>query len=80
LIDELRQRTQQQQGEIAVVRANWNRAQQQNITLQQEHGQRELEYRQRLEQIQLENQRQLEKLETAAAFRVCDAAYPHTAY
>ncbi|WFC97772.1 hypothetical protein MYAM1_000491 [Malassezia yamatoensis] len=69
LIDTLTRQTQQQQGEIAVVRANWKRAQEQNAGLQQKQSQLELEYHERFERIQQENQRQIEKLETSAAFR-----------
>ncbi|WFD41859.1 hypothetical protein MPSI1_000495 [Malassezia psittaci] len=69
LIDTLTRQTQQQQGEIAVVRANWKRAQEQNAGLQQKQSQLEIEYRERFERIQQENQRQIEKLETSAAFR-----------
>lgn len=70
LIDTLTRQTQQQKGEIAVVRANWKRAQEQNSGLQQKQTQLESEYRERFERIQQENRRQIEKLETAAAFRV----------
>ncbi|KAI3627150.1 hypothetical protein CBS14141_001151 [Malassezia furfur] len=69
LIDTLTRQTQQQKGEIAVVRANWKRAQEQNSGLQQKQTQLESEYRERFERIQQENRRQIEKLETAAAFR-----------
>lgn len=70
-IEDLRKKTQQQQGEISVVRANWNRVQQQNVGLQHQQSQMEQEHRKKLEAIQQENRRQLERLETAAAFRVC---------
>lgn len=70
LIKTLTHQAQQQQGEIAVVRANWSRALEQNSGLQQQQAHLEVEYRERVEQIQRENQRQMEKLETAAAFRV----------
>lgn len=78
VIDTLTRQTQQQQGEISVVRANWNRVQEQNAALHQEQSQQETAYRARLEQIQQENRRHLEKMETAAAFRVGEAT--DTAY
>ncbi|WFD30276.1 hypothetical protein MSPP1_001293 [Malassezia sp. CBS 17886] len=80
LIQELRRCTQQQKGEISVVRANWSRAEQQNTVLQQQHGTREAEYRQRLERMQQENVRHLEKLETAAAFRRIEQDTSRTAW
>lgn len=44
--------------------------QQQNLALQHRQSDLEKEYRTKLESIQLDNRRQMERLETAAAFRV----------
>lgn len=71
LINTLTRQTQQQKGEISVVRANWKRMQEQNAGLQQKQTQLEAEYKERVDRMQHENRRQIEKLETAAAFRVC---------
>ncbi|WFD19462.1 hypothetical protein MCAP1_001692 [Malassezia caprae] len=83
LIASLTKKNQQQHGEIAVVRANWNRVQQQNLALQHRQSDLEKEYRANLESVQLENRRQMERLETAAAFRRIEqdthrAAWPST--
>ncbi|WFD34005.1 hypothetical protein MCUN1_000833 [Malassezia cuniculi] len=83
VIAELKQCNQAQRGEIAVVRGNWNRAKLENNELRQTQSELEVDYRKRLEQIQQENQRQFEKLETASAFRRIEqdtrsAAWPST--
>ncbi|PKI84844.1 hypothetical protein MVES1_001122 [Malassezia vespertilionis] len=80
VIGQLTRQTQQQQGEIAVVRSNWSKLQHENAGLQQQQGKLELEYRQRLERIQHENRRQIEKLETAAAFRRIEQDTTRTAW
>lgn len=68
-IQHLKRLTQQQQGEIAVVRSNLNRAQQHNTSLQQQQQQLEQDFRQRIEALQYENQRHIERIETSVAFR-----------
>lgn len=68
-IHQLQQQAQQQQGEISVVRSNLNRAHQQNRNLQQHQQQIELNYRQRIETLQQEHGRQMERLEATSAFR-----------
>ena len=68
-IYQLRQQAQQQQGEISVVRSNLTRAQQQNRALQQHQQQIEQDYRQRIETLQQEHGRQMERLEATSAFR-----------
>ena len=68
-INQLRQQAQQQQGEISVVRSNLSRAQQQNRTLQQHQQQMEQDYRHRIETLQQEHGRQMERLEATSAFR-----------
>mgnify|MGYP001761977856 FL=1 len=68
-INQLRQQAQQQQGEISVVRSNLTRAQQQNRTLQQHQQQMEQDYRHRIETLQQEHGRQMERLEATSAFR-----------
>lgn len=84
LVRQLRQEAQQKQGEVAVVRANLNRTQQQHVGLQQNQNRMEQEYRERIESLQQENRRQLERMETAAAFRRIEqdssrSAWPSTA-
>lgn len=63
-----------------MVRSNWNRVQQENQQLQHQQSQLAQEYHQKLDTMQKENRRTMERLETAAAFRVrCSPDAAHRA-
>ncbi|GAK64159.1 uncharacterized protein PAN0_004c2368 [Moesziomyces antarcticus] len=68
-VDKLRQDAYRKAGEVAVVRQNLTKLNQENAKLREREVQREHEHRASLERLQKDQEKRLQRLETETAFR-----------
>ncbi|ETS60744.1 hypothetical protein PaG_04650 [Moesziomyces aphidis] len=69
MVDKLRQDAYRKAGEVAVVRQNLTKLNQENAKLREREVQREHEHRASLERLQKDQEKRLQRLETETAFR-----------
>ena len=69
LIRKLRTETQAREGEVKVVRSNLSKINLENAALRESVIKKDLEHKREIEQLNAQNQRQMETLETTTAFR-----------
>ncbi|SNX83641.1 uncharacterized protein MEPE_02348 [Melanopsichium pennsylvanicum] len=69
MVDKLKQEAYRKSGEVAVVRQNLTKINQENSKLREREVVREQEHRAALDRIQKEQERKLQRLETETAFR-----------